>query len=170
MRCFSSPTQSPGQWRQRRSRRDVGVGVGRFELLNLRFFPTTVRVPPSWHVVGVATLDMVQPWAELDVAARHGLVICKLDGCRFPIAFVLMLDLLYARTPVCGPARVACLWIGPRLAIAARCGSGSIHLSYVVQEASEIVVRSHQNLPQKASELLPKLLLGCLKERKASVP
>ena len=28
------------------------------------------------------SLDMVQPWAELDVRSRRGLVICKLDGCR----------------------------------------------------------------------------------------
>ena len=61
------------------------------------------------HVVGLAAFDMVQPWAELDVAGVHGLVICKLDGCHFPIAFVLMLDLLYSVLQ----SRVACLWIGP---------------------------------------------------------
>ena len=39
-------------------------------------------------------------------------------GCHFPIAFVLMLDLLYSVLR----SRVACLWIGPRLALAAGCG------------------------------------------------
>ena len=40
-------------------------------------------------------------------------MICKLDGCHFPIAFVLMLDLLYSGLR----SRVACLWIGPRSAL-----------------------------------------------------
>ena len=49
------------------------------------------------------------------------IVICILDGCHFPIAFVLMLDLLYT-FPFCGPGLLACGSIGPRLALAARCG------------------------------------------------
>ena len=35
--------------------------------------------------------------------SRRGLVICKLDGYHFPIAFVLMLYLLYS-----GPGLLAC--------------------------------------------------------------
>ena len=45
-------------------------------------------------------------------------VICNLDGCHCPIALVLMLDLLHSVLR----SQVACLWIGPRLALAARCG------------------------------------------------
>ena len=47
------------------------------------------------HVVGLAAFDMVQPWAELDVAGV-GLSFANWMGCHFPIAFVLMLDLLYS--------------------------------------------------------------------------
>ncbi len=37
---------------------------------------------------------MVQPWAELYVAGV-GFSFANLDGCHFPMAFVLMLDMLY---------------------------------------------------------------------------
>ena len=72
------------------------------------------------HVVGLATLDMVQPWAdELDVAGV-GLSFANWMAvviARY-IVFVSMLDLLHFVLR----SRVACLWIGPRLALAARCG------------------------------------------------
>ena len=70
------------------------------------------------HVVGLAALDMVQPWAELDVAGV-GLSFANWMAVIAPyVAFVLMLDLLHSVLR----SRVACLWIGPRLALAARCG------------------------------------------------
>ena len=71
------------------------------------------------HVVGLAALDMVQPWAELDVAGV-GLSFANWMAVVIApyIVFVLMLDLLH----FVFRSRVACLWIGPRLALAARCG------------------------------------------------
>ena len=71
------------------------------------------------HVVGLAALDMVQPWAELDVAGV-GLSFANWMAVVIApyIVFVLMLDLLHFVLR----SRVACLWIGPRLALADRCG------------------------------------------------
>ena len=82
------------------------------------------------HVVGLAALDMVQPWAELDVAGV-GLSFANWMAVVIApyIVFVLMLDLLH----FVFRSRVACLWIGPRLALAARCGYiYSLSLSVVV--------------------------------------
>ena len=72
-----------------------------------------------FNVVGLAALDMVQPWAELDVAGV-GLSFANWMAVVIApyIVFVLMLDLLH----FVFRSRVACLWIGPRLALAARCG------------------------------------------------
>ena len=71
------------------------------------------------HVVALAALDMVQPWAELDVAGV-GLSFANWMAVVIApyIVFVLMLHLLH----FVFRSRVACLWIGPRLALAARCG------------------------------------------------
>ena len=73
----------------------------------------------SGHVVGLAALDMVQPWAEFDVAGV-GLSFANWIAVVIApyIVVVLMLDLLHSVLR----SRVACLWIGPRLALAARCG------------------------------------------------
>ena len=67
------------------------------------------------HVVGFAALDMVQPWAELDVAGM-GLSFANWRGCHYPLAFVLI-----CRTLSVLRSWVACLCIGPRLALAAGC-------------------------------------------------
>ena len=69
--------------------------------------------------VGLAALDMVQPWAELDVVGVGLSFANWMAAVIAPyIVFVLMLDLLHFVLR----SRVACLWIGPRLALAARCG------------------------------------------------
>ena len=86
----------------------------------LRQSESTTPVTYSFgHVVGLAALDMVQPWAELDVAGV-GLSFANWMAVVIApyIVFVLMLDLLH----FVFRSRVACLWIGSRLALAARCG------------------------------------------------
>ena len=68
------------------------------------------------HVVVLAALDMVQPWAELDVAGVGLSFANWMAVVTAPyIVFVLMLNLLH----FVFRSRVACLWIGPRLALAA---------------------------------------------------
>ena len=92
--------------------------------LNLCICEVTVKVtdtPATYSVghVGLAALEMVQPWAELDVAGVGFSFANWMAAVIAPyIIFVLMLDLLH----FVFRSRVDCLWIGPRLALAARCG------------------------------------------------
>ena len=93
--------------------------VVEFVYRSTKEFTDTPATYSFGHVVGLAALDMVQPWAELDVAGV-GLSFANWMAVVIApyIVFVLMLDLLH----FVFRSRVACLWIGPRLALAARCG------------------------------------------------
>ena len=75
------------------------------------------HIPSGIDVVGLAALNMVQLWADLDVAGV-GLAFAHLMAVISPC--VRMLDLMRVYTVL--RSRVARLWIISRLALAARCG------------------------------------------------
>ena len=85
--------------------------------------PLRSRIPlphiPSGMLLASRLSTWCSLWAELDVA---GVDLSFANWMAVVIApyivFVLMLDLLH----FVFRSRVACLWIGPRLALAARCG------------------------------------------------
>ena len=78
------------------------------------------HIPSGILLASRLSTCMVQPWAELDLAGVGLSFAIWMAVVIAPyIVFVLMLDLLHSVLR----SRVACLWIGPRLALAARCGS-----------------------------------------------